>query len=91
MKIIERLKLVVERLKQRRANELPKENVPLKEVQFSREPPKIGEPYVFKGYPSGFYKYDPELSRCVGGYRKGPHNTYVEKLMQLSNPSEKKE
>lgn len=47
--------------------------------------PEIGVP--FKGLegkaPSQFYKYDPSLSQAVAGYRKGPSNPYVEKLMKM--------
>lgn len=43
---------------------------PLPKVK--KDPPNIGEPYK-KGDPVG---------NCIAGYRKGPKNPYVEKLLQ---------
>lgn len=49
--------------------------------KIKHDAPNIGEPY--KGtptYPHRFYQPDPTL---IVGYRKGPKNPYVEKLMKL--------
>lgn len=88
MGIIERLRQVVKRPRRRKAIE---DKSFKKEVQFSMEAPRIGKPYIPKDYPNKFYEYDSELSKCVAGYKKGPRNPYVEKLMKLSAPSEEKE
>lgn len=61
------------------------------EEKIVTEAPKVGKPYVFTGYPNKFYEYDPELSNCVEGYKKGPENPYVEKLMKLSNFSKEEQ
>jgi len=54
-------------------------------AEIHREAPKIGVPFkgVEKNATSQFYKYDSSLSGVVVGYRKGPKNPYVEKLMEM--------
>lgn len=46
------------------------------------EAPNIGEPYkeTQKDTPHRFYQRDPTL---IVGYKEGPKNPYVEKLMKL--------
>lgn len=84
MKLTKWLRKVVEQLRRRETIEtIVEDKLPSKEVRFSKEAPRIGKPYVPKDYPNTFYEYDPELSNCVAGYKKGTHNPYLEKLMKL--------
>lgn len=46
--------------------------------------PEIGVPFkgIVKKAPSRFYEGNSPISQAVAGYREGPKNPYVEKLME---------
>lgn len=51
--------------------------------EIRRKGPEIGVPYKGNTKEPPFYKYDKELSSACIGYRKGPKNPYLEKLMEM--------
>ncbi len=49
--------------------------------KFHKEPPHVGTPFVENvKEPAPFYRNDPESSRMIAGYRKGPKNSYTREL-----------
>lgn len=54
-------------------------------TEIHKDVPEAGVPYkgTDEKAPGQFYKYNPSLSQAVAGYRKGPKNPYVKKLMEM--------
>ena len=54
-------------------------------IEIHKEAPRIGTPYTGKknnGWGSKFYESNPELNALIGGYAKGPEDSYARELME---------
>lgn len=53
-------------------------------VEVHKEAPRIGTPYVMgaKGKMNKFYENDPEMNQLIGGYSKGPEDSYANELIE---------
>lgn len=51
-------------------------------VIINKEAPRIGNPYDRPKAPSVFYRNDPEMNALIGGYSKGPEDSYAKELIE---------
>ncbi len=55
---------------------------PAPAVIINKEAPRIGKPYDRPKAPSVFYRNDPEMNALIGGYSKGPEDSYAKELIE---------